>query len=219
MLVKIALPLILALPAVAQIHVHCSPESLGSNVLGIKNVGTWDCSLTNYNSQAAVVSMGMIMTAMPRLHPINPKRAQELIKMSFNNSKRSRMIRALNFISPLAIALVGGGIISMSAQVAVKAVTATSLFNTAAQTYRSYLEAQQPDPNVYSSDIPNEIHLAPFGQSGFSPTFTLISGLIKGADSMDGDVYYPVGNLQPAPKPTASLEPPLINFSGSLWGF
>jgi hypothetical protein len=239
--------LILAtLPAFAQIHVHATPESLSTNILGIKNTGSWNIGLTNMMQCAVTVSANMLMTALPKLHPINTARAKQLNRQAYNNSKRSKGIRFLNFIGPLAVAIVGGQLIKMTVDVALKATTATSLAVTAAQAYGSYLQSQQPDESLLDPNVPDVIKLAPFGQDGFSPpAFTLISGKIKNADTMDADIIYPVAcplvSTTP-PKPTTALlecppwirseicglemasvkdinADPIVNLSSALWGF
>src|ERR1017187_8565257 len=144
------------------IHATAQCESIKTNVLGITSLQDCNIGVTNYGPTQVVITLPMIMEWFPTLEIENQSRAQAVADKAFNNSKKSRVIAAINWLSPLAVALMGGGIINMSARVAVRAVTATSLANTGAQAFKEYLIGQQPNEAAFLPNLPPSFVLAPF---------------------------------------------------------
>jgi hypothetical protein len=182
-------------------------ESIRSNVLGIKNLATCDIGVTNYSSGTVIITEAMIRQWFPTLEIENAARAQAVADKAFNNSKKSRAIAALNFVSPFAVALLGGGLIGMSARIALRATAATSLGNTAAQSFKGYLIGQQPNEAAFLPTLPPAITLAPYG--------TMANGLpsFSGVWTVLGSISYTNG----VSKKRAKLSPaPVLTWQGNL---
>jgi hypothetical protein len=172
------------------IHATAQCESIKTNVLGITSLQDCNIGVTNYGPTQVVITLPMIMEWFPTLEIENQSRAQAVADKAFNNSKKSRVIAAINWLSPLAVALMGGGIINMSARVAVRAVTATSLANTGAQAFKEYLIGQQPNEAAFLPNLPPSFVLAPFGTvtAGGVATFSAVYTVLGSINYTSGSV-------------------------------
>lgn len=183
---SILLSIMLPVLGLAQtIHATAQCESIKANVLGIRDLQTCNIGVTNYSAQPVVVTEAMVREWFTTLDIENVRRAKAVADKAFNNSKKSRAIAAFNFISPLAVALMGGGLIGFSAQAAVKAVTGTSLANSAAQSFKSYLIGQQPDESAFLPDLPPYFVLGPYGTTGNTP-FSVVYTVLGSIDYTSG---------------------------------
>ena len=168
---------LLSLPLTAQtggnLHATAQCESVNTNVLGITSLKDCDIGLTNYGATQLLVSQAMLREFFPTLDIENSARAQAVGDKAFNNSKKSRAIAILNFLSPLTVAFMGGGLIHAS----VEAIAAVSLANTAGQSFKNYLIGQQPDEASFLPTCPDPISLTPYGTPGFSQVCTVLGSI------------------------------------------
>jgi hypothetical protein len=157
----------------ANIHATAQCEGVNTNVLGITSLQDCDIGLTNYSSGTITVTQAMFREWFPTLDIEDSARAQAVGDKAFNSSKKSRAIAALNFLSPLAVAFMGGGLIHAS----IEAIAAVSLANTAAQSFKGYLISQQPNEAAFLPNCAQSITLAPYGTTGFSQVCTVLGSI------------------------------------------
>jgi hypothetical protein len=160
-------------PTGAEIHATAQCESVNSNVLGINSLQTCNIGVTNYSANTFTISEPMVREWFPALQIENAQRAQAVGDKVFNSSKKSRAIAAFNFLSPLAVAFMGGGLIHAS----VEAIAAVSLANTAAQNFKDYLIGQQPNEAAFLPTLPATFTLTPYGTPTFSVEYTVLGSI------------------------------------------
>jgi hypothetical protein len=170
LLTIIAIPISLAAQT---IHATAQCESVNTNVLGITSLQDCDIGLTNYGPSQIIVTQAMLREFFPTLDIEDAGRAQAVGDKAFNSSKKSKAIAVLNFLSPLTVAFMGGGLIHAS----VEAIAAVSLANTAAQSFKNYLIAQQPTESAFLPNCPQSITLAPYQTVGFSQVCTVLGSI------------------------------------------
>jgi hypothetical protein len=200
------------------LHATAGCESVASNVLGITSLKDCDIGLTNYGSSPVQVSQAMIREFFPTLDIEDAGRAQAVGDKAFNGSKTSRTIAVINFVAPLVVAAVAGaaggsGLVSFTPKTAIKVVAGTSLFNTAAQSLKTYLIGQQPNEAAFLPTCPQVITLTPYGTQGFSQVCTVLGSIdytnspvvtpsaqaIGGGSSSRGGTLVWNGNVPPLP--------------------
>lgn len=163
----------LAAQSPMDIHATAQCESLKSDVLGIATLQICDIGVTNYSANTVTISEPMIREWFPTLQIENAARAHAVADKAFKNTWKSRGIAFLNYASPLAVALMGGGLISAS----IKTVAAVSLANTGAQAFKSYLVGQQPSELAFLPTLPMTFTLTPYGKQGFSVEYTVFGSI------------------------------------------
>jgi hypothetical protein len=167
---------LIAIPLAAQtanIHATAQCEAVNTNVLGITSLQDCDIGVTNYSSGQITVTQAMFREWFPTLDIEDPARAQAVGDKAFNSSKTSKTIAFINFVSPLTVALMGGGFIHAG----IEAIAAVSLANTAAQAYKNHLIALQPNEAAFLPNCPQSITLAPYGTAGFSQVCTVLGSI------------------------------------------
>jgi hypothetical protein len=176
-----------------------TPESLASSALQITNIGTWDLAMVNMSSQAVIVRREEVLMGVPRLHVISAARALESVRRTDRKSKSNQIIGGLSFLDIIVPGLMGGGLI----QASVKAVASAALGTAVLHHYTDLLKSEQPDLSAFTAnELPEEVSLAPYGQSGYGATYTVYASKMKGADTL-GPVLIgappPPQQLTPAP--------------------
>lgn len=195
---RIALAL-LAVPLVGQIdsRIVCDPEPHSSDLPGIKDTLLYDCSVTNYSAQQVIVSPGMLMAAVPSLHPIAPARASEIVKNTNASSGKSKALVYIKYVLYIALGVTGGGFVTASKLV----IAGIGLGVGLAGDIKSDITAAQPNLADYAENIPTTgLTLAPFQQTGFFTAFTLRAS--GPATTVQGQIYFPPVAAVPA-KPTS----------------
>jgi hypothetical protein len=190
-MIKILSLLLFACFADAQVTALATPESLASNVLGVKSVGIWDIAAINHGARPMTLRIEEILIAMPELHRINPQRAQQVLNRAYNSSLKSRLIRLLGYSDLAAGGIMGGGFIAVTVPIGAAVSLAGMFLHRASDD----LKAQQPDLNAFSQTS-DEITLAAYGTPGYAVTLTVYASLVKGAKAI-GPVTLP--NVSPAP--------------------
>jgi hypothetical protein len=170
LIILVALPLFGQTP---NIHATAQCEAVNTNVLGITSLQDCDIGVTNYSSGQITVTQAMFREWFPTLDIEDAARAQAVGDKAFNSSKTSKIIAAINFVSPLAVALMGGGFI----RAGVEAIAAVSLANTAAQAYKNHLISLQPSEAAFLPNCAQSITLAPYGTTGFSQVCTVLGSI------------------------------------------
>ena len=168
---------LLSLPLAAQtpgtIHATAQCESVNSNVLGITLLKDCTIGVTNYGPTQVIVTQTEFREWFPDLDIENAQRAQAVGDKAFNSSKTSKIIAAINFVSPLTVALMGGGLLHAG----IEAIAAVSLANTAAQSYKNHLISLQPNEAAFLPTCQSGLTLAPYGTQGFSQECTVLGSI------------------------------------------
>lgn len=189
------------------VRVSATPSPISTNILGIQNIGSWEVSPINYSDHPVVITKEMILASLPRLHRLDPKITGYIMAQANYHSRTSRILRLLDYGTIPVVAFMGGGIIKTT----VREVAEVAIGLKVAEKYGNDLKAQQPDLAAYGDNLPDgEIMLPAYGQAGFSRTYRIYSGKIKGADTMQAQIYVPdVPSAAPtaASKPQASVTP------------
>jgi hypothetical protein len=193
--------LLLAVPLYGQVTCLATPESLASNVLGVKSVGIWDIACVQHGSRPVTLRIEEILIAMPELHRINPQRAQQVINRAYNSSIRSRLIRVLGYSDLAAGGISGGGFIAITVPIGAAISLAGMFLHRASDDLR----AQQPDLNAFSQSG-DEITLAAYGTPGYAVTLTVYASLVKGAKAI-GPVVLQSAVVPATVSPASILSP------------
>lgn len=191
----------------ADVRVSAVPAPIATNILGIKEIGGWTVSVINYSDHPVPVSPEMILASLPKLHRLDPKITGYIMAQANYHSRTSRILRLLDYGTIPVVAFMGGGIIKTTA----REVAEVAIGLKVADKYGNDLKAQQPDLAAYGDNLPDgEILLPAYGQAGFSRTYRIYSGKIKGADTMQAQIYVPdvlVAAPTASPKPQAAVSP------------
>jgi hypothetical protein len=161
------------------VTVLAQPEGINTSVLQIPGLQDVNISAFNCTDVTQSISEAEIRSMFPTLDIENLARAQAAGDKAFNSTKKSKFINGFNWISPVVVAGVGGGVFNMSLRAALKVAVWTSLANSAGQAAKGYLQSQQPNEAAFLPTLPPVIILGPHGSTSppYSGSWTVLGSI------------------------------------------